>query len=126
MTSETSVQGVTATLARGCLVVSLPQDLAYGTLDSVRAAVLDGIQRHGCRSVVLEVSSVAVMDCAEFAELREIGAMARLLGAQPLLAGLSPWVIMYLVDNQADTSGIESVRDLEAAFDRAFDAGARR
>jgi anti-anti-sigma regulatory factor len=114
-------QGVTSTLVRGCLVVTLPQELADSLAD-IQAAVLDGVRETGSRVVVIELSAVKVLDCVEFAGIRELVGMVRLLGVRPFLVGMSPGIVAYLVNNDADTRGLEVERALEDALDRATSA----
>ncbi len=111
-------QGVTSTLVRGCLVVTLPQELA-DRLDEIQAAVLDAVRETGARVAVIEMSAVKVLDCEEFLGIRAMVGMLRLLGARPILVGLSAGIVGYLVSNDADTRGLEVERDLQDALDRA-------
>ena len=111
-------QGVTSTLVRGCLVVTLPQELA-DRLDQIQAAVLDAVRETGARVAVIEMSAVKVLDCEEFLGIRAMVGMLRLLGARPILVGLSAGIVGYLVSNDADTGGLEVERDLQDALDRA-------
>lgn len=111
-------QGVTSTLVRGCLVVTLPQELA-DRLAEIQAAVLDAVRETGARVAVIEMSAVKVLDCEEFVGIRAMIDMLRLLGARPILVGLSAGIVGYLVSNDADTRGLEVERDLQDALDRA-------
>jgi anti-anti-sigma regulatory factor len=111
-------QGVTSTLVRGCLVVTLPQELA-DRLAEIQAAVLDAVRETGARVAVIEMSAVKVLDCEEFIGIRAMVGMLRLLGARPILVGLSAGIVGYLVSNDADTRGFEVERDLQDALDRA-------
>ena len=111
-------QGVTSTLVRGCLVVTLPQELA-DRLDEIQAAVLNAVRETGARVAVIEMSAVKVLDCEEFLGIRAMVGMLRLLGARPILVGLSAGIVGYLVSNDADTRGLEVERDLQDALDRA-------
>ena len=110
-------QGVTSTLVRGCLVVTLPQELA-DRLAEIQAAVLDAVRETGARVAVIEMSAVKVLDCEEFIGIRAMVGMLRLLGARPILVGLSAGIVGYLVSNDADTRGLEVERDLQDALDR--------
>ena len=110
-------QGVTSTLVRGCLVVTLPQELA-DRLAEIQAAVLDAVRETGARVAVIELSAVKVLDCEEFVGIRAMVDMLRLLGARPILVGLSAGIVGYLVSNDADTRGLEVERDLQDALDR--------
>ena len=111
-------QGVTSTLVRGCLVVTLPQELA-DRLAEIQTAVLDAVRETGARVAVIEMSAVKVLDCEEFLGIRAMVGMLRLLGARPILVGLSAGIVGYLVSNDADTRGLEVERDLQDALDRA-------
>ena len=111
-------QGVTSTLVRGCLVVTLPQELA-DRLDQIQAAVLEAVRETGARVAIIEMSAVKVLDCEEFIGIRAMVGMLRLLGARPILVGLSAGIVGYLVSNDADTRGFEVERDLQDALDRA-------
>ena len=111
-------QGITSTLVRGCLVVTLPQELA-DRLAEIQAAVLDAVRETGARVAVIEMSAVKVLDCEEFVGIRAMVDMLRLLGARPILVGLSAGIVGYLVSNDADTRGLEVERDLQDALDRA-------
>ena len=110
-------QGVTSTLVRGCLVVTLPQELA-DRLAEIQAAVLDAVRQTGVRVAVIEMSAVKVLDCEEFVGIRAMVDMLRLLGARPILVGLSAGIVGYLVSNDADARGLEVERDLQDALDR--------
>jgi anti-anti-sigma regulatory factor len=110
---------VIATPVKGCLIVTLPADLSPEVFGQLRERTLNGLRGGGCHAVVFELSAVQIMDVEDFAELRALAATAQLLGARALLVGLSPGVVMHLVDSDVDTTGLEAVRDLEEALDRA-------
>lgn len=117
MLTSSKLHGVTTTRVRGCLVVTLPQDLA-NALDEIRDMVLDGVRTAGAKAVVLELTAVKAIDGFEFDALRAIVEMARMLGARPVLVGLNPGIVAYLVNNNANTRGLEVERALEDALDR--------
>jgi anti-anti-sigma regulatory factor len=110
---------VIATPVKGCLIVTLPADLSTEVFAQLRERTLNGLRGGGCHAVVFELSAVQIMDVEDFAELRALAATAQLLGARALLVGLSAGVVMHLVDSDVDTTGLEAVRDLEEALDRA-------
>ena len=118
MSAEFSPSRATITTVRGCLVVTFGQDLAESLTDT-RIAVLDEVRNSGARVVVLELSAVRFMDRTEFGDLRELVEMTRLMGARPFMVGLEPGIVAYLVNNDADTRGLEVARALEDVFDVA-------
>ena len=117
MSADFGPSRATITTVRGCLVVTFGQDLAESLTDT-RLAVLSEVRASGAGVVVLELSALRFMDKTEFHELRELVEMTRLLGARAFLVGLEPGIVAYLVNNDADTRGLEVARALEDVFDR--------
>ena len=111
------------TVVKGCLVVSLPADLA-GRIEALREVVLEGVRAQRARSVILDFSGLQLLDATEFGQLRATLKMVSLLGASAVLCGLRPGVVAYLVMNDVDTQGLAFVRDLDEALSAALDASA--
>lgn len=109
---------MTATAVGGCLIVTLPAELAPEMLQEARDRTLQALRLGGLQAVVLEVSVVEIMDLEDFDRLRELAAMAALLGVRPILVGLRAGVVMHLVDSDVDIEGLETARDLQEALDR--------
>jgi anti-anti-sigma regulatory factor len=109
---------VTATLVRGCLIVSVPAELSTGAFEALRGRTLAGLQQGACRAVVFDLSAVAIMDGEDFGQLRRLVATTRLLGVRALLVGFQAGVVIHLMDSGVDTAGLEVARDLEEALDR--------
>lgn len=111
---------VTGTRVGDCLVVTLGRDLGGGTLEAVRQVTLDGVQRDGAASVIVDASGVPFMDSQEFTDLRKVMQMARLLGARCVLVGLRPGIIMHLMASDTPVDGLEAMLGLDEAL-RALD-----
>lgn len=116
--SRSSAQ-VTATPVRGSLIVAFPMDLSPGVFDQARDLILDELRRGGLHTVLFELSAVDVMDGEDFGLLRKLVDTTGLLGARSLLVDLSPGVVIHLVQVNVDISGLDVVRDLEEALERA-------
>lgn len=85
-----------------------------GTLDSERARrvmddLLAGIERERARVAILDITGLAVVDTAVANALLQAARAARLLGAEPILVGISPEVAETVVH-----LGVE-MRDLRTA-----------
>ena len=104
-------------LSRGVVVASIQVDLDEDVLARFRDDLLGRVHTTGSRAVILDVSGLETLDSEEFAALRRIIAMAQLLGAESVLAGLQPGVVSSLVETGADVEGLRSAIDLDAAFD---------
>ncbi len=109
---------VTATPVRGSLIVTFPADLSPSVFDQARELMLEQMRRGGRHTVIFELSAVDVMDGEDFGLLRKLVETTRLLGARSLLVGFNPGVVIHLVQTNVGISGLELVRDLEAALER--------
>lgn len=108
---------VTATNIKNNLVVTLPFDLSGSALDQVRSATLGAIQESTIHAVIFECSSMKFIDANEFDILKSICAMSDVLGAKPILTGLRPEIIKYLILADMDCSGIRAFLGLNEALD---------
>lgn len=103
-------------ISRDCVVASIQVDLSDAVLRRFRMELLELIQTSGARGVILDVSGIEVMDYEDFEALRRTMAMARLMGAPSVLAGLQAGVVSSLVELGAETEDIMAVMDLDDAF----------
>ena len=110
--------GVTSACVRSALVVTLPEVIACGTLEAARNLVLDAFRQQSLQGVIFDLSSITVMDCTDFHQLRAIAEMVHLLGARALLVGMQPGVAGHLLSNDVNIEGLEFGRELDEALDR--------
>lgn len=103
-------------ISRNCVVASIQVDLSDEVLRRFREELLELIQTSGATGVVLDVSGVEIMDTEDFDELRRTMAMARLMGATSIVAGLRAGVVSSLVELGAETEDIVAAQDLDGAF----------
>jgi rsbT antagonist protein RsbS len=111
-----SSHGVTGTRVGACLVVSVATDLSAGTMEHLRGITLQGIEREGATSAVIDLTAVPFLDLHEFDEVRKIIRMGALLGARVMLAGLRPGIVAHLMAANADVSGVHACLGLEEAL----------
>lgn len=105
-------------VSRGCVVASIQVDLSDEVLRRFRVELLKLLHVSGVTSVILDVSGVDVMDGEDFGALRRTMAMAELMGARCILAGLRPGVVSSLVEIVADLDEVESVLNIDEAFEQ--------
>jgi anti-anti-sigma regulatory factor len=116
--------GPTATRVGRALVVTLPRELDTAALAVLRGRVLERLRGDGVRAVVFEASGLELLDAEEFAALAATARAAAWLGVRPVLVGLTPGVVRYLVDTGADTSGFEPFGTLDDALAALAERGA--
>lgn len=105
---------------RGILVMPL-----VGVIDPVRAqnitaALLEAIERERARIVILDITGVPVVDTAVAQALIEAAQAARLLGAEPVLVGISPPVAETIVSLGVDLSALVTRADLQSGVEYAL------
>jgi rsbT antagonist protein RsbS len=124
MDGATQVPRVTMSLMQGCLVATIQLELDRAVLARFRKDLLARLDATRTRQVILDCSGIEVMDAEDFAALRRTVAMASLMGAKTVLAGLQPGVVSALVDLGADLDGLPTALSLDDAFRRFREDGA--
>ena len=105
-------------IVRGCLVVTLQEELYAGTLTKIRTDVLQKIQATKVRGMLLDLSTVRVVDSPAFNSLADTARMASLLGAASVFVGLQPGVVSSLVDLDVDIDGVRAALTMEDGFEQ--------
>ena len=103
-------------ISRNCIIASIQIDLSDAVLRHFWMELLELIQSSGAHGVILDVSGIEVMDYEDFEALHKTMAMARLMGAPSVLAGLQAGVVSSLVELGAETEDIVAAMDLDDAF----------
>jgi anti-anti-sigma regulatory factor len=79
------------------LLVSIPAALTDDEVEALRLQILEGIDRHRSRWVLLDFSRVMVCDSFFGRVIRDIVSLARLKGAGVIVSGLQNAVIVTMV-----------------------------
>lgn len=100
-------------ISTGTLVVPV-----IGNIDSKRAALLlstllERVEERGARTVVLDITGVAVVDTQVAAALLRVATAARLMGAETLLVGIRPEVAQSLVHLGVDLTTLRTAATLQ-------------
>jgi anti-anti-sigma factor len=104
----------------GVLVMPL-----IGVIDSERAAILtqsllQAIEQHHARTVLIDVTGVPLVDTQVAAVLLQAAAATKLLGAQPVLVGLRPELAQTIVGLGLDLSMLITHADLQSGITYAL------
>jgi rsbT antagonist protein RsbS len=78
--------------------------------------LLERIRASGASGVILDLSGLDTLDSYEFAELRRLIVMSRVMGARAVLVGLKAGIVASLVMTGVDVDGLEAAPDLDEAF----------
>lgn len=100
-------------ISAGTLVVPLVGNIDSARADQLLAAVLAQVEASGARTVVLDVTGVAVVDTQVAAALLRVAGAARLMGAEAVLVGIRPEVAQALVHLGVDLAALRTAATLQ-------------
>jgi rsbT co-antagonist protein RsbR len=107
-------------VGEGVLVMPLVGALDGERLAEAQRRALEQLGRERARGLILDVTGVPVIDSEVAAGLIQIGAAARLLGAEATLVGLRPEVAQTIVWLGLDLGGLAFEPTLAAGISRAL------
>ena len=105
-------------VSRGVVVASIQTDLDDDVMVQFQDDLLTRIRESGARAAILEVSGLETLDAHEFAALRRVVSMTRIMGADSILVGLRPGVVSALIEADVDVDGLRTAVDLDSAFEQ--------
>src|SRR5262245_38232869 len=97
---------IATNLSRGCIVATMQADVDAAVLSELREQVLHRLQETRARGVIIDCTSVEVMDSHDFDGLLRFVSMAELMGARVVLAGVRPGVASALADLDVDLTHV--------------------
>ncbi len=95
------------------LLTSFQDDLTDRDALGLQTDLLEMIERTGATSVLMDVSSMAMIDSYQAKLISETAAMARLLGCKVVLSGVQPKVALTLVELGGSISGVLNALNVE-------------
>jgi rsbT co-antagonist protein RsbR len=104
----------------GVLVAVLIGDLHATAMADLTEALLDRVQSTRARAVVLDCTGVQTLGAHQTGAVDRIVAALRLLGAQPLLVGLSAAAAAALASEPGALQGVPTLRSLADALQRVM------
>lgn len=98
------------------LIVSIQIQLSDRLVLALKDDLGAEIAAQPTRAIVLEVSGVDVFDSFIAASIRDLAQVARLMGAETVVAGLDPAMAITLVEMGMSMKGVHTSLNLEAAL----------
>ncbi len=102
----------------GILIIPVPDPVHDAFLAQLRHLVLEYLHRHPISGVVLDLSTVEILDEHDFGMIRAVCEGARLMGARVVLAGVRPGVAAGLAMMDLDASWSDSALTVDDAMER--------
>jgi rsbT antagonist protein RsbS len=99
------------------LIASLQSVLTDEEWLELRAQLADRVRGARSRAVIIDVSSVDLLDSFATRMLRSIAQITRLRGAETVIVGIAPDVAFAMVQLGLTLEGISTVLDLDEAME---------
>lgn len=103
---------------RQCLLVSIQTELHDRLALRLQEELMEEVRRTGARGVVLDISSVEVIDSYITRILQDIGKGVRFMGSLCFIVGLRPAVAMTLVEMGIELDSVRTALNLDQALDK--------
>lgn len=101
-----------------CLIASVQSELTDSAWSRLRDELLERVGSQRCKSVVVDVTGMSVIDSFAGKMLGTLGEMVRLRGAQTVVVGLQPEVAFAMVQLGLHLGGLTTAIDLEDGLAR--------
>lgn len=107
---------VVFSLVSGCLIATIHGEMTAETLQAMNQPLLAQLSHSKQRTVLIDMSSVELLDLVDFAALRQMLDAIHLMGTKAALVGLQAGLAALLVNLGADTRGLRVAGTLEQAL----------
>ncbi|HET7437031.1 MAG TPA: STAS domain-containing protein [Thermoanaerobaculia bacterium] len=108
-----------------CLLVSIQVDMDDRTAMSLQDDLTEQIVKHRAKGVLIDISSLDVVDSFIGRMLANTAAMAHVLDAETVVVGMQPSVAITLVELGLSLKGVRSALNVERGMEllRGLDDG---
>jgi rsbT antagonist protein RsbS len=100
------------------LIVPVHGSISDAGIAALREQVTDRISTDRVHGLVLDVSGLAYMDSFVTRVVRDLALIARLMGVQTVVAGLSAEVAITIVEMGLEIPGVSTALNLERALEQ--------
>lgn len=100
-----------------CLLVTIQVDMHDRLAVALQEDLTDQIAKHRSRGVLIDISSLEIVDSFIGRMLANIAAMSRVLDAQTVLTGMQPAVAITLVELGMSLTGIKTALNVERGME---------
>lgn len=100
-----------------CLLVTIQVDMHDQLAMTLQEDLTAQIAKHASRGVLIDISSLEIVDSFIGRMLANIAAMSRVLDAQTVLTGMQPAVAITLVELGMSLSGVRTALNVERGLE---------
>lgn len=104
------------------LMVTMPPDPDDSTIAALQERVLESMERHAAKGLILDISAVETLDSFFARTVTETGQMVMLMGGRTIIVGMRPAVAMTATQMGLRLNRIETALTVDRALDMAHEA----
>ena len=101
------------------LMVTMPADPDDSTIAALQERVLNSMERHAAKGLILDISSVETLDSFFARTVTETAQMVTLMGGRTIIVGMRPAVAMTATQMGLKLNRIETALTVDRALDLA-------
>lgn len=99
------------------LLVTIQVDLYDQLAENLETDLVNSVKKHNSKGVLIDISSVSIIDSFMGRILGNIGVMSRIMGAQSVIVGMQPAVAMTLVELGLTLTGVATALNVEKGME---------
>ncbi|MFP9097881.1 STAS domain-containing protein [Flavobacterium sp. RHBU_24] len=99
------------------LLVTIQVDLYDQLAENLETDLVNSVKKHNSKGVLIDISSVSIIDSFMGRILGNIGIMSRIMGAQSVIVGMQPAVAMTLVELGLTLTGVATALNVEKGME---------
>jgi rsbT antagonist protein RsbS len=102
---------------KNILLVTVPDDPGDNTIEELQTKVLNAMEKYASKGLILDISSVNVLDSFFARTISETTQMVALMGGQTVIAGMQPAVAITATELGLHLGKARSTLDVDRALD---------
>jgi rsbT antagonist protein RsbS len=99
------------------LLVTIQVDLYDQLAENLETDLVNSVKKFDSRGVLIDISSVAIIDSFMGRILGNIGVMSKIMGAEAVIVGMQPAVAITLVELGLTLTGITTALNVEKGME---------
>ncbi|WP_116788639.1 STAS domain-containing protein [Flavobacterium psychrotrophum] len=99
------------------LLVTIQVDLYDQLAENLETDLVNSVKKHESKGVLIDISSVSIIDSFMGRILGNIGVMSKIMGAESVIVGMQPAVAITLVELGLTLTGVSTALNVEKGME---------
>lgn len=112
-----NAESISVIKLRDMLMVTMPSDPDDPTVSALQEKVLNAMERHEAKAVVMDISAVETLDSFFARTVSETAKMVTLMGGRTIISGMQPAVAVTATEIGLTLGNVETALNVDYALD---------